>query len=128
MAFRTRKAHGKLSFERCTGLRIALVIWLHCHIGKGNSDGVNRVVGTMFGAGSGTSAAAMMSFVLAMVHHPKWQKKVQDEVDEQVGNDRMPEFSDMPKLPTVRAFVKEVLRWRPVTAGGIPHMSVEDDV
>ena len=82
----------------------------------------------MFGAGSGTTAAAMMSFVLAMVHHPKWQKKVQDEVDEQVGNDRMPEFSDMPKLPTVRAFVKEVLRWRPVTAGGIPHMSVEDDV
>jgi cytochrome P450 len=39
----------------------------------------------------------------------------------------MPEFSDIPNLPTVRAVVKEVLRWRPVTAGGVPHELVKAD-
>ncbi len=37
-------------------------------------------------------------------------------------------FDDMPVLFSVRAVVKEVLRWRPVTAGGVPHQLVKDDV
>jgi cytochrome P450 len=85
------------------------------------------VVGTMFEAGSGTTAAALMSFVLAMSLHPEWQDKMQKEIDEHVG-ERMPEFEDIPNLPTVRAVIKEVMRWRPVTAGGLPHMLIEDDI
>lgn len=84
------------------------------------------VVGTLFEAGSGTTAAAMMSFCLAMCHFPEWQKKMQDELDAHVGS-QMPEFDDIPKLPTVRAVIKEVLRWRPVTAGGFPHQLTKDD-
>ncbi|EXJ92987.1 hypothetical protein A1O3_01543 [Capronia epimyces CBS 606.96] len=86
------------------------------------------VVGTLFEAGTGTTAAAMMSFVLAMCLSPKWQKKIQQELDRVVGDARMPDFDDMPALPTVRAVAKEVLRWRPVTAGGVPHELVKDDV
>ncbi|KAI9812339.1 MAG: hypothetical protein M1827_004788 [Pycnora praestabilis] len=86
------------------------------------------VIGTLFEAATGTTAAAMMSFVLAMVHHPEWQKKLQDELDEHVGDERMPAFKDMHNLPMVRAIVKEVLRWRPVTAGGIPHQLIKNDV
>ncbi|KAL2831970.1 cytochrome P450 [Aspergillus pseudoustus] len=63
------------------------------------------VMGTLFEAGSGTTAAAMMSYF---------------------GN-RMPGFTDIPNLPTVRAVIKEVLRWRPVTAGGFPHKLTKDD-
>ena len=33
----------------------------------------------------------------------------------------------MPSLPRVRAVAKEVLRWRPVTAGGLPHALTQDD-
>lgn len=86
------------------------------------------VVGTMFEAGSGTTSAAMMSFMLAMVHHPQWLHKLQEEVDSVCGAERLPYLEDMPQLPTVRAVVKEVLRWRPVTAGGLPHMLIKDDV
>lgn len=77
---------------------------------------------------TGTTAAAMMSFMLAIVHHPKWLTKLQQEVDSVCGDDRLPTLDDTPQLPTVRAVAKEVLRWRPVTAGGIPHYSVKDDV
>lgn len=86
------------------------------------------VIGTLFEAGAGTTAAAMMSFVLAMCHYPDWQTKLQQEVDRVVGDERMPDFDDIPNLPIVRAVAKETLRWRPVTAGGVPHELVRDDV
>ncbi|KAL5043370.1 hypothetical protein BDW71DRAFT_121582 [Aspergillus fruticulosus] len=84
------------------------------------------VLGTLYGGGSGTTANAMQSFILAMVLHPAWQRKVQEEVDGVVG-ERVPGFEDMPRLPLVRAVVKEVLRWRPVVAGNLPHRLTQND-
>ena len=69
----------------------------------------------------------MMSLMLALTLHPTELKKLQAEIDEVVGDSRLPGFDDMSRLPRVRAVVKEVLRWRPVTAGGLPHMSTNDD-
>jgi Cytochrome P450 len=34
----------------------------------------------------------------------------------------------MERLPALRVMVKEVLRWRPVTASGIPHMTTKEDI
>ncbi|KAL3459719.1 cytochrome P450 [Aspergillus heterothallicus] len=90
-------------------------------------DEASYVFGTLFEAGTGTTAAAMMSFMLVIVLFPQWQQAMWDELDEVVG-DRMPEFEDVPRLPTCRAVVKEVLRWRPVTSGGVPHQLTEDDI
>lgn len=53
---------------------------------------------------------------------------MQEEADDVVGKDRLPDFDDIPQLPTVRAVAKETLRWRPVTAGGVPHELIKDDV
>ena len=39
----------------------------------------------------------------------------------------MPAFSDIPALPYLQAIVNEVLRWRPVSAGEIPHAVTKDD-
>ena len=86
------------------------------------------VIGTLFEAGAGTTAAAMMSWILAMVLHPSELLALQKEIDDVVGNDRLPHFDDIPYLPRVRASVKETLRWRPVTAGGVPHQLTQDDV
>lgn len=93
-----------------------------------SEDQAAYTIGTLFEAGAGTTAAAMMSFMLAMTLHPAEYTKLQAEVDEVVGNDRIPSFDDMPSLPRVRAVAKEVLRWRPVTAGGLPHILTRDDV
>ncbi|GIJ81524.1 hypothetical protein Asppvi_000023 [Aspergillus pseudoviridinutans] len=90
-------------------------------------DEAAYVIGTLFEAGSGTTASAMMSFILAMVLFPQWQQAMWDELDGLVG-DRMPEFEDVPNLPVCRAVIKEVLRWRPVTAGGVPHQLTQDDI
>ena len=93
-----------------------------------NDDEGAYIMGSLFEAGSGTTAATMMSFMLAMVHNPEWLTQIQREVDEVVGGDSLPEYEHIPLLPKVRAVVKETLRWRPVTAGGVPHMVTEDNV
>ncbi|EMC98011.1 hypothetical protein BAUCODRAFT_49145, partial [Baudoinia panamericana UAMH 10762] len=94
---------------------------------KLSDDHAAYAIGTLFEAGSGTTSVATMSFILAMTLHPEEFRKLQQEVDE-VTPDRLPHLSDMPKLPRVRAVAKETLRWRPVTAGGLPHMLTKDDV
>ena len=86
------------------------------------------VLGTLFEAGAGTSKAALCSFLLMLVHHPRWLQKMHAEIDPIVPPSRLPSFSDLPSLPTVRACMKETLRLRPVTSGGLPHQLIKDDV
>jgi cytochrome P450 len=77
------------------------------------------VLGTLYGGGAGTTSNAMQSFIQAMCHYPEWQTKLQQEIDEVVGPDRLPTFSDRNRLPLVRAVAKEILRWRPVVPGSM---------
>ncbi|GAD95937.1 predicted protein [Paecilomyces variotii No. 5] len=88
---------------------------------------VTYILGTLYGGGSGTTANAMQSFILAMCHYPSWQNRLQSELDEVVGSSRVPSFEDIPRLPLVRAVAKEVLRWRPVVPGNLPHRLTRDD-
>ena len=93
-----------------------------------SDDQAAYVIGTLFEAGAGTTAATMMSFLLALVMHPEWQQKLHLAVDAVVPPTRIPTFEDIPQLPLARAMAKETLRWRPVTAGGLPHQLTKDDV
>lgn len=77
------------------------------------------VLGGLYSAAASTTASLAMSWVLLMVLNPEWLAKMQEEIDRVVGARRLPEFDDLPNLPTVRAVVKEVARMRPVTAGGM---------
>lgn len=83
---------------------------------------------SLFGAGSDTTASTMCSAFLALVTHPETLEAAHKELDEMIGPDRTPTFEDEARLPYIRAFCKEVLRWRPVAVlGGTPHASTEDD-
>ncbi|KAI9026729.1 cytochrome P450 [Hyaloraphidium curvatum] len=84
------------------------------------------IAGSMFGAGSDTTASALAIFVLACLHHPDVLKKMQAEVDAVCGSHRLPTFAEAPSMPYVNASVKETLRWRPVSAGGFQHRLTED--
>ena len=45
-----------------------------------------------------------------MVLHENFQKLAQEEIDQVVGNDRLPSLEDWPDLPTVNAIILETLR------------------
>lgn len=76
------------------------------------------VLSSIYGGAAGTSATAMQTIILNMCLFPQWQQRVQEEMDEAVGGQRLPEFDDFDSLPTLRAVIKESMRWRPVLSGG----------
>jgi cytochrome P450 len=82
-------------------------------------------VGIIYEAGSDTTTMALEVFTLAMIVYPDVMKKAQDEIDAVVPG--LPSYADKDRLPYIEAIVKEVLRWRPVSAGGIPHAIIQDD-
>ncbi|KAF8989158.1 cytochrome P450 [Cyathus striatus] len=84
--------------------------------------------GAMFSGGADTTAAAISLFIFAMVLFPDVQEKAQQEIDDVVGKDRLPEMGDRASLPYIDAVLHEVLRWNTVLPNGIPHRSTEDDI
>ncbi|KAI1144410.1 cytochrome P450 [Hypoxylon sp. FL0543] len=92
-----------------------------------NEAEATYVVGQMAIAGALTIGSPIQSFLLAMLHYPEWQKKLQHEIDT-VCEGRCPEWEDREKLPMLRAVVKETIRWRPPVPTGIPHAIEKDDV
>lgn len=76
------------------------------------------VVGQMAIAGALTIGSPVQSFMLAMLHYPQWQTRLQEEIDHVCDDGRCPRWEDREKLPLLRAVVKEVIRWRPPVPTG----------
>lgn len=57
-------------------------------------------------------------FFLMMVLNPEVQRRAREDIDREVGLDRLPSFRDKPNLPYIECIMKEVLRY--VTGDGCP--------
>jgi cytochrome P450 len=89
---------------------------------------ISALAGNLFGAGSDTSSSTLITAILAMRAFPETLIPAWEEIDRVVGSGRSPSFEDDANLPYLRAFVKEVFRWRSVAIiGGQPHAPVQDD-
>ncbi|KAI0345185.1 cytochrome P450, partial [Trametopsis cervina] len=84
------------------------------------------LAGSMFGAGSETTASAIGFMIMAAATHPQEQAKVQEELDAVVGRDRVPVPEDEKLLPRVVAFYLEAFRWRPTSWGSFAHRATND--
>jgi cytochrome P450 len=87
----------------------------------------SSVIGMMALVGIFTIGGPLNYFLVAMVFHPEWQRKLQDEVDRVCG-DRLPNLSDAPQLPILRACIKETMRWKPNVPTGVAHEVEADDI
>lgn len=86
----------------------------------------SSAIGMMALVGIFTVAGPLYYFLLAMVHHPKWQTKCQEEID-QICHGKMPTLDDMPSMAILRACIKETMRWRPNVPTGVAHEVEADD-
>jgi cytochrome P450 len=84
-------------------------------------------LGILCDAGVETTTIQLQIFVLACLAHPEWISTAQKELDDIVGNARMPDFEDLEKLPYIQAVVEEAFRWRHITPTGVPHATTRDD-
>ncbi|KJA26057.1 hypothetical protein HYPSUDRAFT_347562 [Hypholoma sublateritium FD-334 SS-4] len=90
-------------------------------------DTIRNCAGIIYLAGSDTTAALMLAWVLAMAQYPEVQKRAQTYVDGVTGKMRLPEFSDRNSLPYIEAILLETMRWHPIVPLAAPHRVIEDD-
>ncbi|CAG8682538.1 14571_t:CDS:2 [Cetraspora pellucida] len=81
----------------------------------------------MFAAGTDTIAASLTWLTAALANNPQVQSKAHQELDQVVGQSRLPEISDEPNIPYIRAIIKEGQRYCAPIYLGLPHAIEEDD-
>lgn len=89
-------------------------------------DNIKAIILDMLVGSMDTSATAIEWTLSELIKHPRVMKKVQKELEEKVGMDRMVEESDLEGLEYLHMVVKEAFRLHPVAPLLIPHESVED--
>ncbi|KAH7379152.1 cytochrome P450 [Phaeosphaeria sp. MPI-PUGE-AT-0046c] len=88
---------------------------------------ISSLAANLIGAGADTSSSTLVTAVMAMRAFPETLPAALEELDHVVGKDRSPGPGD--DLPYMRAFVKEVFRWRSVAiVGGTAHAPTQDDM
>ncbi|XP_071807416.1 cytochrome P450 2J6-like [Asterias amurensis] len=90
---------------------------------------VNDLLGTtadLFSAGSETSSTTLRWALLYMIEFPEIQRKIQGEIDREVGRDCLPRLSDRAKLPYTEASLHEIQRISNIIPLGVPHEASSD--
>ncbi|XP_029939437.1 cytochrome P450 2J2-like [Salarias fasciatus] len=77
-------------------------------------------------AGTETVATTLRWALLYMMHYPEIQKKVQEEIDREVGQSRQPVLADRPNMPYTDAVIHEVQRHGNIVPLGFPRMANKD--
>ncbi|CAO2585755.1 Steroid 17-alpha-hydroxylase/17,20 lyase, partial [Lemmus lemmus] len=78
-------------------------------------------VADIFGAGIETTVSVLRWIVAFLLHNPEVMKKIQKEIDQNIGFNCTPTFNDRYRLLMLEATIREVLRIRPVAPILIPH-------
>lgn len=73
-----------------------------------------NLMGEIVEGGADTTAAQLLTLILAFTLYPEVQKKARKEIDEVCGTERAPLWSDFNQLPYMNCIIKEGMRWRPV--------------
>ncbi|KAJ0269254.1 hypothetical protein COL940_012615 [Colletotrichum noveboracense] len=73
-----------------------------------------NLMGEIIEGGADTTAAQLLTLILAFALHPEIQRKAQAEIDEICGSERSPRWDDFEKMPYINCIVKEGMRWRSV--------------
>lgn len=68
------------------------------------------IIRSLFAAGSDTTSTTILWCLVYMLYYPKIQEKVYQEIEANVGTDRLPNIADKPKLTYLNAVISETQR------------------
>ncbi|XP_013390837.1 cytochrome P450 2J6 [Lingula anatina] len=86
---------------------------------------VFRIIVDLYLAGTDTTANTLRWSLVHMVNHPDAQKRVQQEIDQVIGQGRVAKMEDKARMPFTEATVLEVFRLSTVVPLGVPHATSE---
>ncbi|KAF6339721.1 hypothetical protein mRhiFer1_008002 [Rhinolophus ferrumequinum] len=91
-----------------------------------SDENLRLVVADLFAAGMLTTSSTLAWALLLMILHPDVQRRVQQEIDEVIGQVRRPEMADQARMHFTMAVVHEVQRFADIIPLGLPHMTSRD--
>ncbi|XP_052016278.1 cytochrome P450 2D3 isoform X1 [Apodemus sylvaticus] len=91
-----------------------------------NDANLQLVVHDLFGAGIVTTSITLTWALLLMILHPDVQLRVQQEIDEVIGQVRRPEMADQAHMPYTNAVIHEVQRFADIVPMNLPHKTSHD--
>ncbi|XP_028405603.1 steroid 17-alpha-hydroxylase/17,20 lyase-like [Dendronephthya gigantea] len=92
----------------------------------GSKDDIKYFLMNIFVAASDTSASVLTWFMLYMVVYKDVQEKIQKEIDDTVGDHRLPNWKDSENLPYLLATICEVMRHSNFVPINLPHKAIRD--
>ncbi|NWQ59659.1 CP1A4 protein, partial [Neopipo cinnamomea] len=93
-----------------------------------SNEKIISIVNDLFGAGFDTVATALSWSIMYVALYPNIQKKIQEELDQTIGQERRPRLSDRGMLPYTEAFILEMLRHSSFMPFTIPHSTTKATV
>ncbi|XP_033339121.1 cytochrome P450 18a1 isoform X1 [Megalopta genalis] len=94
--------------------------------GKNHDRQMQQILGDLFSAGMETIKTTLEWAIVLMLHHPEAATAVREELDQVVGDCRLPALKDLPFLPITEATILEVLRRSSVVPLGTTHATTRD--
>lgn len=89
-------------------------------------DDIESVLAGMFIAGFETTLTTLGWAVLYLIHWPKCQEEIYQEMMKYVGPDRKPTLEDRSELHLMEATIQETLRLSSVAHSALPHKTTEE--
>ncbi|XP_013391064.1 cytochrome P450 2J6-like [Lingula anatina] len=86
---------------------------------------VFRIIIDLYLAGTDTTSNTLRWSLIHMVNHPDVQKRVQQEIDQVVGQSRVAKMEDKARMPFTEAAILEIFRMSTVATLGVPHATSE---
>lgn len=95
-------------------------------IGNFNDVTLINNMRTLFGAGTETTTSTLLWGIIYLMLNPEIQKKVQDEIDEVIGQNRIPSWNDHLLTPYTEATLCEIQRKASLAPLSLPHRNTEE--
>ncbi|XP_021010984.1 cytochrome P450 2D9-like isoform X3 [Mus caroli] len=91
-----------------------------------NDENLRMVVIDLFTAGILTTSTTLSWALMLMILHPDVQRRVQQEIDEVIGQVRCPEMADQAHMPYTNAVIHEVQRFGDIVPLHLPRITSRD--
>ncbi|KAG8939936.1 hypothetical protein FRC03_005898 [Tulasnella sp. 419] len=122
-----KEADKRLAEKKPNGSFLETILQMRKEWGI-DEEGIQALTGALLFGGAATPASAVQWVIFIAAAYPEFQRKVQQELDDVIGDTRAPTVDDLPHLPYLSKFIKEVFRFRPVNPLPTPHAATEDTI
>ena len=87
-----------------------------------------QVIYDFFIAGTETTSTSLRWMLLHMANNPAIQEKIQEELDQEIGREKIPSMANRNALPYLEATIHEINRLCTIAPFGVPHMAHRDSI